>query len=198
MKKNKALFLDRDGIINELYFDQEFGIIDAPLNAKQIQIVFGIVDVIKKAQELGYLIIVISNQPQMALKKISKKIFNNIQAEIEKRLNKEGAKIDFYYYCLHHPFAKVTKFRANCQCRKPKAGLLLQASTEHNLDLSASWMLGDGVMDVIAGKEAGCKTILLANLECAENLRILEKQLGNIRPDSIVKKLPSVLDLINH
>ncbi|MDO8512477.1 MAG: HAD hydrolase-like protein, partial [bacterium] len=75
-------------------------------------------------------------------------------------------------------------------------GLFLQASKDHGIDLASSWMIGDGVTDVLAGKKAGCKTILLANIDATENLRIIEQQLKNNAPDYIIKKLPEAVDLI--
>lgn len=190
------MFLDRDGIINELYYDPEYGVIESPLNTAQIRLVFGIVPLLKRVEQLGYLLVIISNQPNLALGKTSEANFKRISRKIIGLLKKEGISIDGAYYCFHHPFAKVKKFRKKCDCRKPDTALFLEAAREHDIDLNASWMIGDGVSDVISGKKAGCKTILLANIDATENLRIIEKQLKNTMPDHIIKKLTDAIAII--
>ena len=196
MIKTKALFLDRDGIINELCYDLEYGVIESPLNTAQIRLVFGIIPLLKAAKKLGYLLITISNQPNVALGKTSEANFGRISKKISGLLKKEGVIIDAEYYCFHHPFAKVKKFKKKCDCRKPGIELFLEAAKEHGIDLNTSWMIGDGISDVVAGKKAGCKTILLANIDAAENLRIIERQLGNIKPDFIIKKLTDAVAIM--
>ncbi|MBI2476197.1 MAG: HAD-IIIA family hydrolase [Candidatus Taylorbacteria bacterium] len=195
-RKKRAIFLDRDGIINELRYDPEYGVIESPLNTAQVRLVFGIVPLLKWAKKLGYLLIIISNQPNLALAKTSEANFARISRKIKGLLKKEAVTIDAEYYCFHHPFAKVKKFRKKCDCRKPGVGLFLEAAKEHDIDLNSSWTIGDGVADVLAGKAAGCKTMLLANIDAAENLRIIERQLGDIKPDFIIKKLTDAVPLI--
>lgn len=193
---NRAVFLDRDGIVNELVYYPEPGIVDTPINTSQVRLVFGIDKLINNAKKLGFLIIVISNQPSIGLKKIKEKDFRSIEKKIIESLLEKGINLTASYYCFHHPYAKLTKYRQECNCRKPKIGLFLKAAKQFDIDLSKSWMIGDGVDDVIAGKNAGCKTILLANINSAENLRIIEKQLENIKPDFIIKKLPEAIKII--
>lgn len=193
---NKAIFLDRDGVINELFYDTGNGLAETPLVPSQVKLVFGISELIKEAKKLDYLTVIISNQPGVALAKTNEEKFKEVCNEIDKRLEEQGAKLDYHYYCMHHPFAKVEKYLKICNCRKPGIEMFKQASKEHDINLSSSWMIGDGVNDIISGKKAGCKTILLANIEAAENLRILEDQLGEIKPDYIVKKLPKIIEII--
>ena len=196
--KTKALFLDRDGIINELYYDPEYGVIESPLNPTQVRLLFGIVPLLKAVKKLGYLLIIVSNQPNVALGKTSESNFDRIAKKIIGLLKKEGVVIDGEYYCFHHPFAKVKKFRKKCDCRKPEPALFLKAAKDHSIDLNSSWMVGDGVSDIIAGKTAGCKTILLANIDATENLRIIEQQLGNSKPDYIIKRLTNAVPIIEN
>lgn len=195
-KKTKALFLDRDGTINELNYDPEYGIIESPLNPEQVRLLFGIVPLLKAAKNMGYLLVIISNQPNLALRKTSEKNFDQISEKITELLKKEGVTIDAEYYCFHHPFAKVVKFKQKCDCRKPGTALFLKAAKEHNVNLNASWVVGDGVTDVLAGKAAGCKTILLANIDATENLRIIEQQLKDCKPDYIIKRLTDAVEII--
>lgn len=194
----KAVFLDRDGIINELVYFPEQGIVDNPINPSQVRLVFGIDQLIKVSKRLGYLIIVISNQPAIGLKKLKNSDFKKIDKKINYLLKKNGANIDAWYYCFHHPFAKLEKYKKGCSCRKPKTGLFKQAANDFNIALSNSWIIGDGVNDIKAGKKAGCKTILLANISSTDNLTIIEEQLGKIKPNFIVKNLVQSIEIIKN
>lgn len=193
---NRAVFFDRDGIINELVYDKKHGIIDSPMIPSQVNLVYGIAELIKAVKKMGFKPIICSNQPSVGLSKTSLKNFQAVTDKIYSLLKNEGVTLDDQYYCMHHPFAKIRKYRFKCNCRKSKIGLFLKAAAKHNIDLSSSWMIGDGVDDIKAGKKAGCKTILLANINSAENLRIIEQQLGKIKPDFIIKKLPEALKII--
>lgn len=192
----KAIFLDRDGIINELVYFPQAGIVDTPVNTNQVKLVFGIDELIRKAGKLGYLVIVISSQPAIGLNKISQKQFDLVDEKIRNLLLNKNLGLNAFYYCFHHPFAKLEKYKKICDCRKPKITLFKKAAKEFNIDLSQSWMVGDGVDDIKAGKGAGCKTILLANINSTENLRIIEKQLGKIKPDFIVKNLIDAANIL--
>ncbi|MFH2118340.1 MAG: HAD-IIIA family hydrolase [Candidatus Paceibacterota bacterium] len=193
---NKALFLDRDGIINKMVYNQEFGLVDTPARIQDIELVFGISDLLKLSSGLGFLNIIISNQPTIGLKKISKAQFETVRKAIIDKLKQDGAVIDGEYYCLHHPFAKNSKYRSDCDCRKPKLGLIQQAKKVHNIDLNKSWFLGDGVNDIIAGHNAGCRTILLGHGLETGYLQLIKKHLGKIIPDFIIKKLPDAIRIL--
>lgn len=192
----KAVFLDRDGTINELFFNKEFGLIDSPLNKSQVKLLFGIEKLLNATSKMGFKNIVVTNQPAVALAKTTVRNLELVKDEINRQLRKKGVTIDYFAICLHHPFAKISKYKKNCNCRKPKIALFKKAAKNLNIDLKMSWMIGDGVDDIIAGKKAGCRTILIANISHTENFRIIEKQLGNIKPDYIVKKLPGCIDII--
>ncbi len=192
----KAVFLDRDGIINELVYDSVHGTVDSPIIASQVSLMYGISELIKEVSKMGFLTIVCSNQPSVGLGKTTLANFKAVSSKIQSLLKKDGAKLDYEYYCMHHPFTKIRKYQLDCDCKKPSLGLLLKATKDHDIDLSKSWMIGDGVDDIKAGKTAGCSTILLANLKSSENLRIIEEQLGDIKPDFIIKKLPEALKII--
>ncbi|OGG27199.1 hypothetical protein A2960_03225 [Candidatus Gottesmanbacteria bacterium RIFCSPLOWO2_01_FULL_39_12b] len=193
---NKAFFLDRDGIVLSMVYDLESSTIDTPRISSQIKFIDGVFDLLKYTSFLGYRNIVISNQPAVALKKMSLKNFNEIQRVMNQRLNQNHAVIDDYFYCFHHPFAKVPKYRINCSCRKPKTGLIKRAAKKYDFDLPKSWFLGDGVNDILAGQKSGCKTILLANTGFSEFFRILEEKLDGVKPDYIVKRLSEVKKIL--
>jgi D-glycero-D-manno-heptose 1,7-bisphosphate phosphatase len=178
----KAVFLDRDGVINELIYHSEQGIIDSPFTAQQFRLLPGIGEAVKKFREMEYKVIVVSNQPGIAKGYVSEESFEKISRKMKEELIKEGVLLDREYYCFHHPQARIKKYRANCECRKPKPGMLLQAAQDLDIDLPQSWMIGDGLTDVQAGKKAGCRTILLGRMKC-ELCRLMDEE--DARPDAI-------------
>ena len=150
--KQKAIFLDRDGTINKyvgfLRSINEFELID------------GVSKAIKKMNESGYLTIVVTNQPVIARGEVSFDELDKIHNKMETLLGKDGAYIDVLYYCPHHPHkgyeGERPELKIECECRKPKPGMLMKAAEDFNVDLERSWMIGDGENDVLAGKNAGC------------------------------------------
>lgn len=194
----KAAFYDRDGIIMKMVYDLEQGLIETAKKPSQIAFVPGIAELLKHTTSLGYKNIIISNQAGLGIKKISPKNFNAVREEMAGRLNKQGAVIDAQYYCFHHPFASIAKYKKRCDCRKPEPGLLLQAAKEHDIDLGKSWMIGDSVYDVLAGNAAGCRTILLAFLYESEYLRILEEKLNGTKPDYLIRELKEAIGIISN
>jgi D-glycero-D-manno-heptose 1,7-bisphosphate phosphatase len=164
--KNKAVFLDRDGVINELIYYEEMGIIDSPFTTEQFKLFPDAGKAIKKLKKLGFTIVVVSNQPGIAKNTFSMETFDKIRKKMKRELKKQGTTVDAEYYCFHHPYGKIKKYTQICDCRKPKPGLLMQAAKDHNIDLSNSWMVGDGITDIQAGQAAGCKTILIGRMKC--------------------------------
>ena len=187
--KNKAIFLDRDGVINQMVYNTEFGIIHSPILAKHVELVHGIENFLTITKKLGYLLIVISNQPNIGIKKMSEQQFKNINEKIKSELKKYDIVIDEEYYCLHHPFAQIKKYKKNCLCRKPNTLLFKKAIKKFNIDVKKSWVIGDGVFDIMAGNKIGAKTILLTNLKESAYLELLTKQLKYDQPKIIVKNL---------
>ena len=169
--KQKAVFLDRDGTIN-----RPDGFITKP---KQFELLPGVAEAIKKINKSGYLAIVVTNQPVIARGECSFSELQKIHNKMETELGKEGAYLDAIYYCPHHTdkgFAgERIEYKCDCDCRKPKPGMLLQAAKDFNIDLSRSYMIGDSENDIEAGKRAGCReSFMVGNglLECVEeNLR---------------------------
>ena len=152
-QKQKAVFLDRDGTINK-----NAGFVTKP---EQFELIPGAAEAIKKINKSGYLAIVITNQPVIARGDCTFEELALIHAKMETELGKEGAFIDGIYFCPHHtdkgfPRERV-EYKCDCDCRKPKTGLFLQAAKDFNIDLSQSYMIGDNENDVKAGKNARCK-----------------------------------------
>lgn len=184
--KAKAVFLDRDGVINELIYYSEQGIIDSPFTPEQFRLLPTVSDAIKKFHKMGYKLVLVSNQPGIAKGFMSADTFQELRDKMKRELAEGGASLDAEYYCLHHLDAKVAELRTNCECRKPKPGLLLQAAKEMGIDLSQSWMVGDNLTDIKAGKKAGTRTILIGRMKC-ELCRLMEED--GARPDAVCSNL---------
>ncbi len=191
--KNRAVFLDRDGVINALHYDENHGLIDSPLNISQVSILPGVADAIKLLNSAGFLVAIISNQPGIAKKKMKPEELEAITTYILQELSKEGARISKVYYCLHHPEAKDLRYRIFCNCRKPSPGLLLQASEELQIDLVRSIMIGDGLVDIEAGKSAGCQTVWIGKKKC-DICQVMK--IKDLDPDFIAANLLEAANII--
>lgn len=161
----RAVFLDRDGIINELVFHSELNITGAPFLPFEFKLISGVAEAIQILHRSGYLVVVISNQPDVAKGRMTMDSFEEIRRKLKEELEGAGAFLDAEYYCMHHPQAAIEQFKVNCNCRKPKPGLLLKAAKDHNIDMSQSWFVGDNLSDIEAGKSAGCQTILVDKMK---------------------------------
>lgn len=157
--KQKAIFLDRDGTINKY--------VGFLRNIDQFELIPGVAEAIKAINMAGYLCIVVTNQPVLARGEITVSELRQIHNKMETLLGLEGAYVDGVFYCPHHPDSgypqEVKELKIECECRKPKPGLLLQAAEQYHIDLKNSWMVGDSKNDILAGKNAGCKTCLLGD-----------------------------------
>lgn len=189
----KAIFLDRDGVVNEMVYYPEHGIVDSPFNAVQFRLLPQVAEAINAFHERDFKVIIISNQPGIAKNYYDEATFEEIRRKMHTELEKEDSHLDGEYYCLHHPWAKVARLKAECECRKPKPGLLHQAAATMDIDLSNSWMVGDGLTDIEAGKRAGCRTILIGRMKC-EFCRLMDET--GTRPDFIAGDLLEAVRII--
>jgi len=144
---NKAVFLDRDGVINKERKDYVKSI-------KEFQILDNIPKAIKMLKEEGFLIIVITNQSAINRGLITIETLNEIHNHLQKILKNNNTSIDDFYFCPHRP-------DENCQCRKPNPGMLVKATQEHDINMNQSFMIGNSLTDIQAAQKAGCKGILL-------------------------------------
>jgi D,D-heptose 1,7-bisphosphate phosphatase len=190
---NDAVFLDRDGVINKLIFFPEYGIIDSPLNPAQYKLIAGAAEAIQNFNRLGLKVIVVSNQPAIAKGKMSEELFEKVRQKMKALLEKKDAYLDAEYYCFHHPHAKRHKFKAVCDCRKPKPGLILQAKQDFGLDTSKCYMIGDGLTDIKAGNAVGCKSILIGEVKC-DLCRLMETMA--VKPDIVAPSLLAASKII--
>ncbi len=162
----RAVFLDRDGVINSYVYNSEFGTVDSPATPEQFVLLPGVAQAIAEFNRMGLLVIVVSNQPGIAKGKFSQSLLQATTQRMEEEVQAGGGKIDAVYYCLHHRDASLREYRAECDCRKPAPGLLLRAAQEWDIDLHESYTLGDGLADILAGQAAGTTTIFLAPRKC--------------------------------
>ncbi|MCX6705198.1 MAG: HAD family hydrolase [Candidatus Woesebacteria bacterium] len=188
---NKALFLDRDGVINKMVkYDNGW---DSPQNPNGVKLVNGTEKIISWANKNNILVVEISNQPGVAKGKMTQTMSDDVEKQIHLLLKKRGAVIDKVYFCPHHPEAVIPEFKKVCNCRKPKPGLLLRATKELKIDLTKSIMLGDKAGDVEAGKKAGCKTIIFIHNEDAKN-KVDESK--KVKADYKISKISDAINLI--
>jgi D,D-heptose 1,7-bisphosphate phosphatase len=189
----KAVFLDRDGVINVLVYHQDQGIIDSPFTVEQFRLLPGVSEAVKELRGAGYRVIVVSNQPAIAKGHLSQEAFDRISKKMKEDLAIKGAFLDAEFYCFHHPEARVELLKVDCECRKPKPGMLLRAARVMGVDLSQSWMIGDGLTDVKAGKNAGTKTILLSRMKC-ELCRLMNEERAH--PNAIAPDMKGAVQII--
>jgi D-glycero-D-manno-heptose 1,7-bisphosphate phosphatase len=148
---------------------------------------------IRALNDLGLPVVVVSNQPGIAKGKMTGALLYAITEKMRAELAAAGAQLDGVYYCLHHPDAVLPGYRLQCDCRKPKPGLLQRAANELGISLADSWMIGDGLTDVQAGRAAGCVTVWLGTLKCDVCQIAREK---NATPDLVAADLSEAAQLI--
>ncbi|MCY7294164.1 D-glycero-beta-D-manno-heptose 1,7-bisphosphate 7-phosphatase [Alteromonas sp. a30] len=155
MAQNKAVFLDRDGVINH----------DTGYTSKieDFEFIDGVFQACKRFIFQGYQIVVVTNQSGIARGFYSEDDFFKLTNWMIGQFDKHGIEIERVYFCPHHPTAGHGKYLKDCDCRKPNPGMLLRAARELDLDLSASIMIGDNLTDMQAGEKAGCKECILVN-----------------------------------
>jgi D,D-heptose 1,7-bisphosphate phosphatase len=152
---NQAVFLDKDGTLIE----------DVPYNVNPDLIRFtqGAIAGLQLLQELGYKLIVISNQSGVARGYFPESELVIVKEHLFRLFLENGVILDSFYYCPHHPDGVISEYAITCNCRKPEPGLILRAAYERDIDVQKSWFIGDILNDVEAGYRAGCKTILIDN-----------------------------------
>lgn len=148
----RAVFIDRDGTINiekeYLYLAEEFEFIPGAKKA------------IRLLNEAGYLVVVVTNQSGVARGYYTEEDVHLLHRHISEQLDQDGSRVDAWLYCPHHPSGRGS-YALPCRCRKPLPGMLLEAAQRFDIDLDASIMIGDKLVDVEAGRAAGCRTILV-------------------------------------
>ncbi len=180
---NKAVFLDRDGVI----------IKDVHLLTRQSEIIIleGVTEALISLKASGYLLIVVTNQPVVARGLINEEQVVIINVALADLIEQQGGPaLDGFYFCPHHPNATLPAYRRQCNCRKPGTGMLMQAAEEWNIELTKSYLVGDRITDIIAGSKTGCRTILVET--GSHNEPLIESAIPidlSIRPNFICANL---------
>ncbi len=189
----KAVFLDRDGVINALVYHEDAGVIDAPFTASQFKLLPRVPQAIRLLNDMGLKTAIVSNQPGIAKGHLRQETLKLFESTILSAIRDAGGRIDQIYYCLHHPEAQVSELRQSCRCRKPEIGMLEQASRDLDARLDECYMIGDGIPDLLAGRRAGCRTIFIGRWKC-EICQFTEGK--DARPHLVAKDLWEASQLI--
>lgn len=187
--KQKAIFLDRDGTI--VYHTKRRHV----LRPRQLRLLPGVAKAISLMNELGFLVIVVTNQPTVSYGVITLKGMERLHDNLTKRLKRKGAHVHGVYFCPHHPASKIPQWGIVCKCRKPEPGMILEALKDHNIDPKKSFMIGDALIDVVAGKRAGVKAI---QVKTGPGHTRLDKLYHRTKPDFVVKNLTEAARIIKN
>src|SRR3989344_4198260 len=189
LNMERAIFLDRDGTLNED--------IGYAKSIKDIKIFPDTPGALRQFKELGYNLIVITNQAVISRGWLTEDGMDALHRQYNEELERlDSVPIDFFYFCPHHPNADTPQYRKVCECRKPGHALITKAAKEHSIDLSQSWMIGDKITDIVAGKNAGCRTILIhtpASYETNVSGKTVDK---NIRADYEVGNIAEAVAIV--
>ncbi len=184
--KQKCIFLDRDGTINEY--------VGFLRKEEQMKLIPGVAQAIKDINNSDYLCIVITNQPVVARGEVTVQGLEEIHMKMEKLLGNDGAFINDLYYCPHHPDkgfpGEVSELKIKCDCRKPSIGLIQKAVEDYNIDLEQSYMIGDSTLDIKMAENAGIKSILVKTGQAGEDGKY------DVSPDYVCDDLEEAVDKI--
>jgi D-glycero-D-manno-heptose 1,7-bisphosphate phosphatase len=151
----RAIFLDKDGTLVEN--------VPYNVNPELIELTWQAGHGLQLLKQMGYVLYVVTNQPGVARGLFTEAALDLVEHRLAERLAQYGVMLDGFYYCPHSPDGVVSRYAISCTCRKPMPGMLLRAANEHGIDLPRSWMIGDILHDVEAGRRAGCRTVLIDN-----------------------------------
>lgn len=151
----RAVFLDKDGTLVE----------DVPYNVdpEQIRLAAGALEAVRSLHHADYQLFIITNQSGIARGYFPESALTAVEQHLCELFQSVGVPLAGFYYCPHHPDGRITHYATRCNCRKPQPGLLHRAASEHQIDLEQSWFIGDILNDIEAGRQAGCRTILIDN-----------------------------------
>ena len=185
-KKNKAIFLDRDGTIN---IDKDY-----LCKIEEFEFIDGVKDFLKRVQALDYKLIIITNQSGIGRGYYSENDFNILNNWMINTLKEDGITIDKVYYCPHYKESNIKKYAIDCECRKPKLQLFEKAVTDFNLDLSKCFAIGDKIRDCLICTKSDCKGILINNNENKDIINNVKK--GKVKNVVYCKTIKCCYDII--
>ena len=185
----KAVFLDRDGVLNYPVLNPKTNEYEAPFNANEFKLFPNVIETLKEFQNLKYKLFLVSNQPDYAKGKTKLENLHSVHNKLHSILTENNIFFSEYYYCYHHPNGIIPEYSVICNCRKPGNLFLTQAKMKYNLDFSKSWMIGDSDVDIFCGQSVGVKTIMV---KIKESLH----RTGKSSPDFIAKSLQEAIEIM--
>lgn len=156
-----AVFLDRDGVINQNVFYADTEAYESPRTASEFHLFPDVLPSLQELQKAGYHLFLVSNQPNIAKAKSTLQQLQQIHLKFKAMLDEANVHFAQFYYCYHHPDSKIPGYGGPCECRKPSPHFLLKTALDYSIDLSQSWMIGDRLSDIECGKRARTRTILI-------------------------------------
>ncbi len=172
------MFLDRDGTLIED--------VDYLRGLEQITVFPWTIDALRLIARAGFLTVVVTNQSAVARGMVTEDFIRETHAELNRRFERGGARVDAFYFCPHHPDAAIERYRGQCRCRKPAPGMIEDAARDWSIDLARSWMVGDRWIDVSTGNAATVRSLLVRTGHAA---RVQEAASPDIRADAILNNL---------
>lgn len=185
----EAVFLDRDGVLNELVFNLGTGEYEPPHCVEDLKLYPYVIECLEKIRDLGYDLFLVSNQPDYAKGKTTFESLITVHKKFDEILKSDGVYFRGYFYCYHHPEGIIPEYSFECLCRKPKPFLLFKAEERFNVKLGGSWMIGDQDTDIQCGQAGGTRTILIDE-------PVSEKKRGKSLPDYKAKNLREAVEII--
>jgi D-glycero-D-manno-heptose 1,7-bisphosphate phosphatase len=186
----KAVFLDRDGVINRLVFNETNGEFEPPHRIADLSLYPWTIESLRKIIEYGFDLFLVSNQPDYAKGKCSLEDLKSVHERLDEIFRENKIFFREYYYCYHHPAGIVPGYSGECTCRKPSPFFLKKAEREYGINMKESWMIGDREADILCGRGAGVRTIMVKS----EEQKTLAVQ--NITPDFSVNSLSEAVNLL--
>ena len=186
---DRAVFLDRDGVINYPVLNPRTNEYEAPADKDDLKLIPEVIESLKELQELNYKLFLVSNQPDYAKGKTTLENLCSVHNKIHSILSENNITFTEYYYCYHHPNGIVAEYSISCECRKPGNFFLKQAKLKYGLDLLSSWMVGDSDVDIFCGQSAGTRTIMIKIKESAHRT-------GKSNPDFLVNTIREAVEVI--
>jgi histidinol-phosphate phosphatase family protein len=171
----RAIFLDKDGTLIE----------DVPYNVDpgRIRLMPGAAEGLRLLHGLGYRLLIVTNQSGVARGYFPEQALAGVEARLRELLAQVGVPLAGFYYCPHHPNGSVRAYAVHCDCRKPMPGLITRGGREHGIDLRRSWLVGDKLDDIEAGRRAGCRTVLLGKGHQSDGVLPLVRLPDHVTPD---------------
>ncbi|NLI11053.1 D-glycero-alpha-D-manno-heptose-1,7-bisphosphate 7-phosphatase [Pelotomaculum propionicicum] len=183
-----AVFFDRDGTINA-----EVNYLGNP---EQLSLLYGTASVLRHLKKRGIKSIIVTNQAGIAKGLFTEEDLMRVNNRLIKLLSEEGVAIDALYYCPHHPEGNVSRYRINCNCRKPSPGMIYKACKDFKIDPKKCWLVGDKLSDIGAGSRAGCITFLVLTGYGIQEIKKIISKRNIFKPDFVIPKLTDLLNYL--